>query len=291
MPAAFDRTKPSIADTRALALGETNENLVALWLNTIGGGDGSQTWSYAVTAGTNAKPTEVILTSGTLRVRFAITWGSTGSNYPTAIAVDYSTNSGSSYDADHATLTYSYASGEITGGNVGSLLLAWLMRTIGALKELEADVAALSGGSLGTMSTQNASAVAITGGTADNLVLGSTTPTGAYFTRAMEVHVAVAFGGASTNLAVNTGASFSFTATGSGAAALTLSGMPQTNRLFTFVVWITNGGLRTWTWPTGTRWAGGAAPTLSAAGLDAITFTTFNAGTNWQASLLGKAFA
>src|SRR5688572_30093716 len=161
MPAAFDRTKPAIADTRALTLTEINENFVALWLDAITGGDGNLPWSFAVTAGTNAKPTQIVLSSGTLRVKYDITWGSTGSNYITAITVAYSTNSGGAYDSAHAALTYGYTSGEVTSGNVGSLVLAFVMKLIGLITSGSGSVtahAALTGTSvhgLGTMSTQN----------------------------------------------------------------------------------------------------------------------------------------
>ena len=52
---------------------------------------------------------------------------------------------------------------------------------------------------------------------------------------------------------------------------------------------ITNGGLATATWLSGAHggggaavdWAGGSAPTLTNSGIDALTFTTINGGTQW----------
>jgi hypothetical protein len=52
---------------------------------------------------------------------------------------------------------------------------------------------------------------------------------------------------------------------------------------------ITNGGLATVTWLSGAHggggaavdWAGGTAPTLTNSGIDALTFTTINGGTQW----------
>lgn len=52
-------------------------------------------------------------------------------------------------------------------------------------------------------------------------------------------------------------------------------------------------GSRTVTWPTDTKWATGAAPTLStaASAIDVVTLTTVDGGTSWLGFLAGKAFA
>jgi hypothetical protein len=49
-----------------------------------------------------------------------------------------------------------------------------------------------------------------------------------------------------------------------------------------FVLELTNGGLATVTWPTSVKWPGGAAPTLTAAGVDVLAFVTDDAGLNWR---------
>lgn len=51
-------------------------------------------------------------------------------------------------------------------------------------------------------------------------------------------------------------------------------------------------GSRTVTWPTGTRWSGGTAPTLTttAAKTDFISMFTLDGGTNWNAFVSGKNF-
>ena len=53
-----------------------------------------------------------------------------------------------------------------------------------------------------------------------------------------------------------------------------------------FTLYLTNGGSQTFTYPTGTRFAGGSEPALTAAGLDILTFTTRNGGTNWDVGAL-----
>lgn len=45
---------------------------------------------------------------------------------------------------------------------------------------------------------------------------------------------------------------------------------------------ITNGGSQTVNWPASVDWEGGTAPTLTAAGVDIISFLTVDAGTTWH---------
>lgn len=52
-------------------------------------------------------------------------------------------------------------------------------------------------------------------------------------------------------------------------------------------------GSRTVTWPTGRRWAGGTAPTLSTAAnaVDIVVFESLDGGTTWFGSLVGTNFS
>ncbi len=45
---------------------------------------------------------------------------------------------------------------------------------------------------------------------------------------------------------------------------------------------LTNGGAGTHTWPSGTKWAGGTTPTLTASGVDILVFLTIDGGTIWR---------
>ena len=58
-----------------------------------------------------------------------------------------------------------------------------------------------------------------------------------------------------------------------------------------FVLELTNGGAYTMNWPSGTKWAGGSAPTLTASGTDILGFYTSDMGTTWYGFVLGKAMA
>lgn len=48
-----------------------------------------------------------------------------------------------------------------------------------------------------------------------------------------------------------------------------------------FTLILTNGGSQTVNWPASVDWAGATAPTLTAAGVDVLTFTTLDGGTTW----------
>ena len=54
-----------------------------------------------------------------------------------------------------------------------------------------------------------------------------------------------------------------------------------------FVLELTNGGAFTITFPASVDWAGGSAPTLTAAGVDLLVFVTRDAGTTWLGLVSG----
>jgi hypothetical protein len=49
-----------------------------------------------------------------------------------------------------------------------------------------------------------------------------------------------------------------------------------------FVLELTNGGSAALTWPAAVKWPGGIAPTLTASGVDVLTFITDDGGTIWR---------
>ena len=56
---------------------------------------------------------------------------------------------------------------------------------------------------------------------------------------------------------------------------------------FSFTLILTNGASQTVVWPTSVDWAGGTAPTLTASGIDILTFMTIDGGTIWYGFLAG----
>lgn len=142
----------------------------------------------------------------------------------------------------------------------------------GAIRELPTGDAVPVGAG-GTGATDAASARAALG------AAPTETPT---LTGLREVKVAMA----ANNIDVAAGNLF--TKTISGATTLTVSNVPGTGVLATFLLDLTNGGSAAITWWSGVKWAGGAAPALTASGRDVLGFYTHDGGTTWTGLLLGK---
>jgi hypothetical protein len=87
---------------------------------------------------------------------------------------------------------------------------------------------------------------------------------------------------AATNIDCSTGNSFYKTAT--GVNTWTCTNVPAAGTVYEFELELTNGGLGTQTWMTGTKWPGGVIPTLTAAGVDILVFRTRDGGTTWRAT-------
>jgi len=81
------------------------------------------------------------------------------------------------------------------------------------------------------------------------------------------------------------------TKTISGAQTLTFSNSPASGSAGSFTLLLTNGGSATVTWPTSVDWPVGKAPTLTAAGLDILVFTTIDGGTTWYGIASGIGMA
>jgi hypothetical protein len=65
------------------------------------------------------------------------------------------------------------------------------------------------------------------------------------------------------------------------ANTFTFSNPPVSGTAGTLTLILTNGGSQTVNWPGAVDWPGGSAPTLTAAGIDILTFVTIDAGTTW----------
>lgn len=81
-----------------------------------------------------------------------------------------------------------------------------------------------------------------------------------------------------------------FTVTISAATTLTFSNVPA-GKAATFNLIITNGGAATVTWPASVKWASGTAPTLTASGVDVLTFLTPDGGVTWYGTVAITAAA
>jgi hypothetical protein len=79
-----------------------------------------------------------------------------------------------------------------------------------------------------------------------------------------------------------------FTKTAAGALTWTVTNIPAAGTTVSLILDLTNGGSGVQTWWTGMKWAGGTAPTLTAAGRDVLGFFTHDGGTTWTGLVLGK---
>ncbi|MFN3261625.1 MAG: hypothetical protein ACE37J_13795 [Pikeienuella sp.] len=76
-----------------------------------------------------------------------------------------------------------------------------------------------------------------------------------------------------------------FTATVTGAATLTFANPETYDEI---VLHLTNGGAAAVTWPASVDWPGGAAPELTAAGVDVLVFVTADGGVTWRGALAAE---
>lgn len=79
-----------------------------------------------------------------------------------------------------------------------------------------------------------------------------------------------------------------FTKTISGATTFTVTNVPSSGNVVSFMLDLTNGGSATVTWWAGVKWAGGTAPTLTSSGRDLLGFMSHDGGTTWSGLVLGK---
>jgi hypothetical protein len=82
-----------------------------------------------------------------------------------------------------------------------------------------------------------------------------------------------------------------FTYTLSGAQTLTFTNPAASGTASSFTLILTNGGSATLTWPTSIDWAAATAPTLTASGVDVLTFTSIDGGTIWYGIAAGIGMA
>jgi hypothetical protein len=67
-----------------------------------------------------------------------------------------------------------------------------------------------------------------------------------------------------------------------------VSNVPASGTAASFILEVSNPGSATVTWFPNVEWAGGNAPTLTAAGRDVLAFYSYDAGTTWNGFVLGQ---
>ena len=123
------------------------------------------------------------------------------------------------------------------------------------------------------------------------LVAGSYLPilngsaTGLKVTAGKEAYVAIS----ASNIDLSLANFYNCTIT--AAKTFTLSNVPASGTVASFVLEIVNGGVATITWWSGIKWALGTAPSLTVSGYDVLGFYSKDGGATWNGFILGKGMA
>lgn len=219
---------------------------------------GVRGWTMALSGGTSEEPA-VITFSNTVntdfKIRSTITWGTTGGANGNVTAILWEVQNDATSTATWATAyttTATYDSGgHMTACTNGGMFI-WLLQLIGKVKFLYDAIASVGGG--GTMGAQNATAVAITGGTLE----------AKYFRELVVTKGSVS---GATAISFNDGSFFTITC-GTSAASINFTNKPNGKSQY-ITVDVTNGGVASSFFPT----VGGLTPpALTAIGLDRLIF-------------------
>ena len=176
------------------------------------------------------------------------------------------------------------ASGLITAtGGVAGAVTGALNGTLGATTPSTALVTTLGASGL----------ITATGGVAGALngTVGATTPAAGAFTTLSASQMLTAGAGmrehylAIAALDIDLALGSFFSKTIAGATAFTVSNVGASPAVSSYILELTNGGSAAVTWPTGTKWAGGTAPTLTAAGVDLLGFYSHD-NVTWRGMVL-----
>lgn len=92
----------------------------------------------------------------------------------------------------------------------------------------------------------------------------------------------------STGTAIDLSKGSFFSKTISAATTFTISNVPASGFVGSFILELTNAGAYTITWWASIKWQGGVAPTLTSSGRDVLGFYTRDGGTTWNGILMSK---
>ncbi len=78
-----------------------------------------------------------------------------------------------------------------------------------------------------------------------------------------------------------------FSKTISGATTFTITNVPVSGNVASFILDLTNGGSATITWWATIKWPSGVQPSFTASGRDTLAFFTYDGGTTWNGFAIG----
>lgn len=256
---------------------------------------------YSQSGGTAERPGIILLTKGAHIIRLTLTWTDTGGgrfNITTAV-VERSLNTGGAYDA-LVTIVFTYdGSGNLTATTGGGAVFAKFLQLWGMATKALADLAAHTAATgtavhgLGTMATQAAAAIAVTGGTLKGTVIGGTgggEAALATFAAAREAFhdYGTILTTATCTIEMDKYGCVRVQAPASGSFTVAFSGIPATDFAQGILIEAVNWGTVIPTLPTGKKWAGGTQPTFTAAGIDILRVYSRDNGTTWRWALVDK---
>lgn len=277
----FDRTQPDgSTDNGAAFATDLLNNQAALWHAIIAGK--AKGWTLSVSGGTAEEPSIHLWSNGTLRVRATYTWTS---GYATSILWEYSSNSGSSYDTIATeTRTYDGSKNSTAGNHSG--FTSWLFEWIGKLKDLRTlyTATAATVAALGSIATQAASAVAITGGTIKGTSLGGTGANEAALATVLAAHEkyvdlgSITGGGTAT---IDCAACGHVRIAPAGTLTIAFSNIPASGFSVNKIIECVNFAGKTINWPGGASWGSAGAPTFTA-NTDFVQAISRDGGSTWR---------
>lgn len=155
---------------------------------------------------------------------------------------------------------------------------------------------------LGTLATQNANSVSITGGTLSGTTFTTGTITGTTLSTSSYIRPSLQAPNETTNgvsgsgtvtVDANAAAYYTVTMTGN-ITTLTISNVPSSPAMFSLTLEIIQGGSGSYviTWPGSIKWPGAVAPTLTTTvgKADVVTLVTRDGGTSWLGFVAGQNF-
>lgn len=301
----YDSANPLGSQTGPNAILSTYNNLIALRNAIMAGKVQGFVFERANGSGSADDPQFFYFKNATTSIWFRATNTWTGGAI-TSQTWDWSNDAGATWAAMHAADAVTYDSAKnITAATIGASFLIIAMEALAKVRKAITDLAAHIAGTgsgvhgLGSVSTQAASAVALTGGTINGTAIGGTTPAAVDATRVREAFVdaGTIAGGGTATLDWSAASHFALTApTSTASFTIAFSNLPASGKSQGVTIEIINGG-RTGggaiTYPANAKWIGGVATkpadsSLETSGRNLFAVVTRDGGARLEFQHLGK---